>query len=198
MADTEVEHALPSEPQSRHVVYCGACSLPPEYCEFGGIVKKCQDWLQKNHPEMYDRLWSEDALAAATSTLSLDAQKRAEKDAHKKALKAEALEQKHLQQIAESKVTIKRVERNKRKFVTTVTGLEAFGLENKKVAKDLGKKFATGASVTKVPSGGEEIVVQGDVSEEIEEFLLEKYKVIPEDNIELVEDKKKKGAGAGG
>ncbi|KAH8784701.1 density-regulated protein DRP1 [Hyaloscypha finlandica] len=198
MADTEAETVLPNEPQSRHVVYCGVCSLPPEYCEFGGTVKKCQDWLQRTHADMYDRLWSEDALAAATSTLSLDAQKRAEKDAHKKALKAEAAEQKHLQQIAESKVTIKRVERNKRKFVTTVTGLEAFGLENKKVAKDLGKKFATGASVTKVPSGGEEIVVQGDVSEEIEEFLLEKYKVIPEDNIELVEDKKKKGAGAGG
>jgi translation initiation factor 1 (eIF-1/SUI1) len=52
--------------------------------------------------------------------------------------------------------------------------------------------------VTKVPSGGEEIVVQGDVSEEIEEFLLEKYPVIPEDNIELVEDKKKKASGAGG
>ncbi len=84
-----------------------------------------------------------------------------------------------------------------RKFVTTVTGLEAFSLENKKVAKDLGKKFATGSSVTKLPSGGEEIVVQGDVSEEIEEFLLEKYPVIPEDNYELIEDKKKKaGAGA--
>ena len=50
--------------------------------------------------------------------------------------------------------------------------------------------------MTKVPSGGEEIVVQGDVSDEIEEFLLEKYKDIPEDNIELVYDKKKKpGAG---
>jgi hypothetical protein len=30
-------------------------------------------------------------------------------------------------------VTIKRIERNKRKFVTSVTGLEAFGLELKKV-----------------------------------------------------------------
>jgi density-regulated protein DRP1 len=70
-------------------------------------------------------------------------------------------------------------------------------LENKKLAKDLGKKFATGASVTKVPSGGEEIVVQGDVSEEIEEFLLEKYDVIPEDNIEMVESKVKKGTSAG-
>lgn len=76
--------------------------------------------------------------------------------------------------------------------MTAVSGLEAFGLELKKVAKDFGKKFATGSSVTKTPSGGEEIVVQGDVSGEIEEFLLEKYKEIPEDNIELVEDKKKK------
>jgi density-regulated protein DRP1 len=66
------------------------------------------------------------------------------------------------------------------------------------MAKEMGKKFATGSSVTKTAAGGEEIVVQGDVSEEIEEWLLEKYKEIPEDNIELVEDKKKKGAGAGG
>ncbi|KAG4417496.1 Translation machinery-associated protein 22 [Cadophora malorum] len=193
MADIEQEYV----PQSRTVIYCGVCSLPPEYCEFGGTVKKCQDWLQKNDEDLYERLWSEDALAAATSSLSVDAQKRAEKDAHKKALKAEAAEAKQAATIKSSKVIIKRVERNKRKFVTTVTGLEAFSLENKKVAKDLGKKFATGSSVTKVPSGGEEIVVQGDVSEEIEEFLLEKYPVIPEDNIELVEDKKKKaGAGA--
>ncbi|KAH8674690.1 translation initiation factor SUI1 [Tricladium varicosporioides] len=198
MADVE-SHDAPQEPQSRHVIYCGVCSLPPEYCEFGGTVKKCQEWLQKTNPPMYDRLWSEDALAAATSTLSVDARKRAEKDAHKKALKAEAAEAKAAQTIASSKVYIKRVERNKRKYVTAVSGLEAFGLENKKVAKDFGKKFATGSSVTKLASGGEEIVVQGDVSEEIEEFLLEKYDVIPEDNIELIEDKKKKkDTGAGG
>jgi hypothetical protein len=29
MADTE-QPELPTEPQSRHVVYCGVCSLPPE------------------------------------------------------------------------------------------------------------------------------------------------------------------------
>jgi len=162
-------------------------------------VKKCQDWLEKAHPSMYERLWSADALEASTATLSLEARKRAEKDAHKKALKAEAAEAKAAATIASSKVTIKRVERNKRKYVTAVSGLEAFGLENKKMAKELGKKFATGASVTKLPSGGEEIVVQGDVSDEIEEFLLDKYPVIPEDNIELVEDKKKKkDTGAGG
>ncbi|KAH8592047.1 translation initiation factor SUI1 [Bisporella sp. PMI_857] len=198
-ADTPDTPAAPSEPQSRNVIYCGVCTLPPEYCEFGGTVKKCQDWLQNENPTMYERLWSADALEASTATLSVDARKRAEKDAHKKALKAEAQEAKAAATIANSMVTIKRVERNKRKFVTAVSGLEAFGLENKKMAKEFGKKFATGASVTKVPSGGEEIVVQGDVSDEIEEFLLEKYKVIPEDNIELVEDKKKKkDTGAGG
>lgn len=139
-----------------------------------------------------------EALEAATASLSLDAQKRAAKDAQKKAAKAEAAEAKQADKLANSVVTIKRIERNKKKFVTAVSGLEPFGLELKKVAKELGKKFATGSSVTKVPSGGEEIVVQGDVSDEIEEFLLEKYKEIPEDNIELVDDKKKKKAAAAG
>ncbi|KJZ72633.1 Translation machinery-associated protein 22 [Hirsutella minnesotensis 3608] len=222
MADSEQREA-PTEPQSRHVLYCGGkppympssvqppfssltsadqysvpvCTLPPEYCEYGGTVKKCQEWLEKNHKETYDRIWSAEALEAATASLSVDAQKRAAKDAQKKAAKAEAAEAKQADKLAKSVVTIKRIERNKKKFVTAVIGLEAFGLELKKVAKDLGKKFATGSSVTKVPSGGEEIVVQGDVSEEVEEFLLEKYKEIPEDNIELVDDKKKKKAAAG-
>lgn len=89
------------------------------------------------------------------------------------------------------------MERNKRKFVTVVHGLEAHGLDNKKIAKELGKKFATGSSVTKVAGGqGEEITVQGDVSEEILEWLVSAHGgEVPEDNIELVEDKKKKGGG---
>ncbi|KAK7924580.1 Translation machinery-associated protein 22 [Apiospora marii] len=195
MADTETADA-PSEPQGRHVTYCGVCTLPPEYCEYGGTAKKCQDWLQKAHPSMYEQIWSPEALEAATANLSVAAQERAAKDAKKKAAQAEKADKKEADKKANSVVTIKRVERNKRKYVTAVSGLEAFGLELKKVAKEFGKKFATGSSVTKLPSGGEEIVVQGDVSDEIEEFLLEKYKVIPEDNIEFVDDKKKKSAAA--
>ncbi|KAK8095372.1 uncharacterized protein PG998_002003 [Apiospora kogelbergensis] len=195
MADTETADA-PSEPQGRHVTYCGVCTLPPEYCEYGGTAKKCQDWLQKAHPSMYEQIWSPEALEAATANLSVAAQERAAKDAKKKAAQAEKAEQKQADKMANSVITIKRVERNKRKYVTAVSGLEAFGLELKKVSKEFGKKFATGSSVTKLPSGGEEIVVQGDVSDEIEEFLLEKYKDIPEDNIELVDDKKKKSSAA--
>ncbi|KAF4581186.1 Density-regulated protein DRP1 [Ophiocordyceps camponoti-floridani] len=196
MADAEQPEAAPAEPQARHIVYCGVCTLPPEYCEYGGKTKKCQEWLQANHADMYSRIWSAEALEAATASLSVEAQARAAKDAQKKAAKAEAAEQKQADKLAKSVVTIKRIERNKKKFVTAIVGLEAFGLDLKKVAKDFGKKFATGSSVTKVPSGGEEIVVQGDVSDEVEEFILEKYKEIPEDNIELVDDKKKKKAAA--
>ncbi|KAH7031614.1 translation initiation factor SUI1 [Microdochium trichocladiopsis] len=244
MADVE----QPSEPQGRIVTYCGVCTLPPEYCEYGGTVRKCQEWLQTTHSDLYAQIWSAgtilllpkparrfptsllpkyksfrqswtdktnhspsanpdlaslslrqtEALEAATASLSVEAQKRAAKDAQKKTAQAEKAEQKHADKVANSVVTIKRIERNKRKYVTAVSGLEAFNLDLKKVAKEFGKKFATGSSLTRAPGGGEEIVVQGDVSPEIEEFLLEKYKEIPEDNIELVDDKKlkKKAAAA--
>jgi density-regulated protein len=38
--------------------------------------------------------------------------------------------------------------------------------------------------------------VQGDVSAEIEEYILDHMKNVPEDNVELIEDKKKKGGGS--
>ncbi|KAI5789699.1 translation initiation factor SUI1 [Peziza echinospora] len=198
MADTAVEPAAaPLEPQAKSVIYCGVCTLPPEYCEFGGTVKKCQEWLEKNHKDLYEKLYSPESAAAALSTLSVSAQAKAEKDSVKKAARAAKAEKEEQHKKATSKVILKRVERNKRKYVIVVSGLEAFNLDLKKVAKEFGKKFACGSSVTKAAAGGEEIVVQGDLSDEIEEFLLEKYKDIPEDNIEMVEDKKKKAPTGG-
>ncbi len=66
-------------------------------------------------------------------------------------------------------------------------------MDLKKVAKEWGKKFATGASVTKTASGGEEVVVQGDNSEEIMEWVVGEG--VPERNVEMVEVKGKKSAG---
>lgn len=135
-----------------------------------------------------------DALNANMAALSVDAQKRAEKDAAKKTAKAEASAAKEAERKAEAMVIIKKVERNKRKYVTEVSGLEQHDLDLKKMAKEFGKKFATGSSVTKTAAGGEVITIQGDVSDELEEWLLEKYPQIPEDNIDLVEEKPKKKA----
>lgn len=47
--------------------------------------------------------------------------------------------------------------RGKKKCVTSVTGLEGFGVRLSDAAKVFGKKFASGASVTKLPSGGEQV-----------------------------------------
>jgi density-regulated protein DRP1 len=165
-----------------------------QYCEFGGTTKKCEEWLEANHSDLHKRIYEDANLAAGLSTLSVAVQERSAKDAAKKAAKASAAEQREAEQRASSKVLIKRVERNKRKYVTAVQGLELFGMDLKKVAKEFGKKFATGSSVTKIPGGGEEITVQGDLSEDIEEYILETYKDIPEDNLELIEEKKKKAA----
>ncbi|KAJ5131673.1 hypothetical protein N7448_005831 [Penicillium atrosanguineum] len=183
----------PVEPQARHIVYCGVCTLPPEYCEFGGTAKKCEDWLKEKHSDLWEGLYSTDAVTANLSTLSVSAQERAAKDAAKKEAKAAQSEARDAEKKAASKVLIKRVERNKRKYVTVLLGLEVFGLENKKIAKDLGKKFATGSSMTRSPAGAEEITVQGDVSDDVREWLLEVHgDKVPAANIELIEDKKKK------
>lgn len=165
-----------------------------------------------------------EAITASLSTLSVDARKRAEKDSAKKEAKAAAAEKRDAEAKAEAMVYIKRVERNKRKYVTAISGLEAHGMDLKKVAKEFGKKceyiscaallplmghwrrrcrrelgliwdiVATGSSVTKTASGGEEIVVQGDNSDDIFDWVVDVVKV-PEDNVECIEDKKKKSAG---
>lgn len=191
----EVAESGPVESHAKHVVYCGVCTLPAEYCEFGGTAKKCEEWLKDNHPDLYGQLYSEEAVSANLSNLSLSVRERAAKDAAKKEAKAALAETRDAERKAASKVQIKRIERNKRKHVTVIAGLEVHGLENKKVAKELGKKFATGSSVTKSPAGAEEITVQGDVSDDVQEWLVE-VKKLSEDNIEIIEDKKKKAAAA--
>jgi density-regulated protein DRP1 len=137
------------------------------------------------------------------SKLSVGAQEKAlkaEAQASKRAEKEEQKAEREAAKKASSRVTLKRVERTKRKHVIVVTGLETFGLDLKKVAKDFGKKFACGSSVTKSASGHDEIVVQGDLSDDILEYLEEHYPQVPADNIDQIEEKKKKkgaeGAGA--
>ncbi|KAJ3279906.1 Translation machinery-associated protein 22 [Borealophlyctis nickersoniae] len=90
-----------------------------------------------------------------------------------------------------STVVVKRVERTKRKCVVTITGLENFDVDLKKAAKLCATKFACGASVTKNPQGQDEIVVQGDVQDDIYDLILATWPQVPEEQIEMTEGKKK-------
>ncbi|KAF9961437.1 Translation machinery-associated protein 22 [Mortierella alpina] len=179
----------PDAPSSEHVKprevpYCGFCSLPPEYCEFGPTLDKCKHWLSKNDKVLYSILYNtlEDHLAATSL---------GEPEEDKKKAKEAAKIEKQMQKKMQSKVLIKRIERTKRKCVTSVFGLENFDVDLKKAAKLFANKFACGSSVTKNNQGNDEIVVQGDVSDEIFDLILEHWPIVPEDNIDLIEDKKK-------
>ena len=51
--------------------------------------------------------------------------------------------------VGEKIVKISQVQRSKRKFTTSVVGLDAFGLDLKQSAKKMSKQFACSASVVK-------------------------------------------------
>jgi density-regulated protein DRP1 len=124
-------------------------------------------------------------------TTSSDQEAKLSKDLKKKEAKQAAKQSKLEAEKAASKVIIKRIERGKRKYVTAVANLQAFDVDIKKAAKTLANKFARGASVSKTVEGKDEIVVQGDLVDEIEEFLVEQYHV-SEDQIAIREEKVKK------
>lgn len=58
----------------------------------------------------------------------------------------------------ETRVIIAKIQRQKRKFVTAVAGLESVpGLKIKDAAKLFGRKFSSGASVQESASGAKEV-----------------------------------------
>ncbi|KAL6585831.1 hypothetical protein OROMI_002475 [Orobanche minor] len=91
-------------------------------------------------------------------------------------------------------VIIEKMTRNKRKCITTVKGLDLFGVKLNDASKKLGKKFATGASVVKGPTEKEQIDVQGDISYDIVEFITDTWPDVPESAIFFIEDGKKVAA----
>lgn len=68
-----------------------------------------------------------DALTEKAAALSLEAQSKLSADVEKRERKAEAKAEAEAKRMQAAKVTIKRIERNKKKFVTAIHGLEAFG-----------------------------------------------------------------------
>ncbi len=65
--------------------------------------------------------------------------------------------------------------RNKKKCVTTVTGLDLFTVKLNEASKVFGKKFASGASVTKASDGKEQIDIQGDFLSQVAELIIKNY-----------------------
>lgn len=188
---------MAEKPQPVRVQYCGVCSLPPEYCEFGSDFDKCKPWLIQNVPDLYPNLIKEandkeaDRVADKLqgTGISSGAGDGAASSAPKEEVKR--LPGGKIKKKEKQEVIIEKVVRNKRKCITTVKGLELFGVKLSDASKKLGKKFATGASVVKGPTEKEQIDVQGDIAYDIVEFITDTWPDVPEAAIFFIEDGRK-------
>jgi density-regulated protein DRP1 len=111
------------------VLYCGVCKLPPEYCEFGKEIEKCQKWLVENAPEEVGKVWpklvqKEEAQDTQESLESLTLNEQ------KETAKAPEQQQKKSQKSKQKRITVQTVERTKRKRTTVILGLDMFGAFN--------------------------------------------------------------------
>ncbi|CEP18620.1 hypothetical protein [Parasitella parasitica] len=172
--------------------------MPPEYCEFSGTQEKCKLWLKENNEDMYEKIYGDiEGVTEGVQNVAVEENSGNKKDravVKDKSAKLDAKLERETRKKMASRVIIKRIERTKRKSVTTIYGLDVFGVDIKKAAKMFANKFACGSSVAKNNQGQDEIVVQGDFTEEVYRMILENWKQVPEENIDKIEEKKKKKA----
>uniref|UniRef100_A0A336M8S0 Density-regulated protein n=1 Tax=Culicoides sonorensis TaxID=179676 RepID=A0A336M8S0_CULSO len=166
-------------------IYCGNCTMPIEYCEFYPEYTKCKLWLEKNLPNEFEKV-KLDCSSASTevegeNNSNVDDDKKRQKRGGKGIIKTKKKDD------LPKKLCLSRAPRGKKKSVTVVVGLNSFGIDLKVAAKYFGSKFACGASVT----GEDEIVIQGDVKDDLFEVIPEKWSEIDEDFIEDLGDQKR-------
>ncbi|KAJ1551703.1 Translation machinery-associated protein 22, partial [Nowakowskiella sp. JEL0078] len=167
--------------EASDILYCGVCSLPPEFCSFGSTAETCLTWLKQNNAQLLTKIYPNETneflseVNEKVSELSLEDEKKSASKSTE--TKAEKDKKKKPANSINHKVLVKRVDRNKRKFVTVVSGLENFDVDLKKAAKQFANKFACGSSVTKNAAGtSDEIVVQGDFLDDIVVLISSTYK----------------------
>jgi len=166
--DEDLEGEPEAEPESdgedKVPVYCAlGLGLPPEYVEFDPDYDKCAEWIKKHCPHLLTD-------AGDDGDDDGDGKKKSRKRGGGVVKKKVLAEDKQ-------KVIISKEVRNKKKAVTTVEGLETFGVKLKDAAKVFGKKFAASSSVKGKDTGGEEIVIQGDVIWDLPALLEKEYKI---------------------
>ncbi|KAJ7387008.1 hypothetical protein OS493_003971 [Desmophyllum pertusum] len=141
--DKKIEYPL-------EVQYCGVCSLPLEYCEYSSDHAKCKEWLKENIPDLFDALVNQAADQLADVDVGDGAGKKKQTRGGKGVVRVPKKKN------VTKKVALSRAQRNKKKYVTVVTGLGTFDIDPKKAAKVFANKYSCGSSVT----GPDEIVIQ--------------------------------------
>ncbi|XP_061554435.1 density-regulated protein isoform X2 [Phycodurus eques] len=176
------------DPDSKYplkVLYCGVCSLPSEYCEYMPEPAKCRQWLEKNFPDVFARMTL--AKAPKKDPDAGDAPPGVEEEEKKKQKRGGRGQIKQKKKTVPQKVTIAKIPRAKKKYVTRVCGLATFDIELKEAQRFFAQKFSCGASVT----AEDEIIIQGDFTDDIIDVIQEKWPEVDDDSIDDLGEVKK-------
>ncbi|XP_054248773.1 density-regulated protein [Indicator indicator] len=169
------------------VLYCGVCSLPTEYCEYMPDVTKCRQWLEKNFPDEFAKLTVENSPKQETGVGEGQGTAGGEEEEKKKQKRGGRGQIKQKKKTVPQKVTIAKIPRAKKKYVTRVCGLATFEIDLKEAQRFFAQKFSCGASVT----GEDEIIIQGDFTDDIIDVIQEKWPEVDDDSIEDLGEVKK-------
>ncbi|XP_013993963.1 density-regulated protein isoform X1 [Salmo salar] len=201
MATTEnAETGLPENKGDHHgsaylstkhptkVQYCGVCSLPTEYCEYMPEPAKCRQWLEKNFPDVFARMSvGPTGNAPKQDTGCEEAPPVGEEEERKKPKRGGRGQIKQKKKTVPQKITIAKIPRAKKKYVTRVCGMNTFDIDLKEAQRFFAQKFSCGASVT----AEDEIIIQGDFTDDIIDVIQEKWPEVDDDSIDDLGEVKK-------
>jgi len=161
------------------VEYCGECSMPFEYCEYAPNQEKCKKWLEKNMPEMFSKLsTAEGSEGAGKEGESKDGDvKEGEGKESKRQTRGGKKGGSKKKDKSDNEPAIKLASCSRgRRTTTLVFGLSTCGIKLKDASKFFASKFAASASIT----GDDEILIQGDVKDDLFDILEDKWNVDPD------------------
>jgi len=165
------------------VQYCPVCGLPPDFCIWGQSWDKCKPVCMEKFPYYYPELAGVDLGAAKEKAQAAEEKAKVKELPGGKKTRAKSPE-----------VLIRKMTRGGRKCVTSIQGLEGFGVKPEAAAKLFKKKFACGSAPVKGEQGQPDTVdIQGDFEDEVIQLLVENFKEIPKKKISIVEGGKVKG-----
>lgn len=190
--DIKVDRSNPDAKYPLKVLYCGVCSLPVEYCEYMPEPAKCKQWLEKNFPAVFAKLTLGTAPRQETGGGgggggASEVPHVGEEEEKKKQKRGGRGQIKQKKKTVPQKVTIAKIPRAKKKYVTRVCGLNTFDIELKEAQRFFAQKFSCGASVT----ADDEIIIQGDFTDDIIDVIQEKWPEVDDDSIDDLGEVKK-------
>jgi len=204
LSDTLVVRGTSETRHVKSVPYCEVCSMPFEFCEWNPLFKKCKENFEKNWRKHYPEVdESEESLAELMAQLGFSGGDSASKKAQssKKAAAADGegaaqpTSKKDKKAKEPSEIVIELNNRNKKKHITIVKGLEAFGVDTAAAAKVFGKRFACGSALKKGQNGQpDQIEIQGSCRDELPAVLVDKLKMSLDDIVLLIDSKKVKAS----